>query len=111
LTTGFGLNVAKNLVEGFVNSGASVLQLSRTINENVETLGVWQEAVKRVGGTAEGFNATVAKLYDRINNAVVKGDPELFGVLGALGINPKSGDKIKVTTTLIKEMIAFENSH
>ena len=105
LTTGFGLTAAKNLVEGFVNSGASVLQLSRTINENVETLGVWQEAVKRVGGTAEGFNATVAKLYDRINNAVVKGDPELFGVLGALGINPKSGDKIKVTTALIKEMI------
>jgi hypothetical protein len=105
LTTGFGLTAAKNLVEGFVNSGANVLQLSRTINENVETLGVWQEAVKRVGGTAEGFNSTVAKLYDRINAATLNKDPDFLGVLNALGINIKSDGKIKTTTTLIKEMI------
>jgi hypothetical protein len=105
LTTGFGLNVAKNLIESFANTGANLQLLSQSINENVTTLGTWQQAVMRVGGTAEQFNGTIKGLYDRINNAIVHGDPNTTGILSILGISPTSNGKIKQTSVLLKEII------
>jgi hypothetical protein len=105
LTTGFGLNTAKNLIEGFANTGANLQLLSQSINENVSTLGTWQQAVMRVGGTAEGFNSTLKGLYDRINNAIVQGDPNTTGILSILGISPTANGKIKQTSVLLKEII------
>lgn len=104
-TTGFGLDMAKNLIEGFANTGANLQLLSQSIHENVSTLGTWQQAVIRVGGTAEGFNNTIKGLYDRINNAIVHGDPNTTGILSILGINPRANGQIKQTSVLLKEIL------
>lgn len=103
-TTGFGLNFAKNMVEGFANVGANLQFLSRDVKENVSTLAVWQEAFKRVGGTAESASAQIKSTYERVRAALYHGDPTFFGQLGRLGINPKDEQgNIKKTTDIMVE--------
>lgn len=99
-----GLNFAKNLVEGFAEAGAKLGFLSQTLHENVQTLNIWQEAVKRVGGTADQFSSTLQGLYDKLNNATLMKDPTTLGILNMLGVSPLQNGRRKDTIQLIEEI-------
>lgn len=59
-----------SLFSAFVSTTNYVQQLgdaSRALNVNVETLEAWGHAVQRTGGTAEGFQQSLASLAQHLN--------------------------------------------
>lgn len=92
---GFGLNFAKNLAESFIDVNAKLGFLSQTLHTNVRGLNLWQEAYKRAGGTAEGFNTTITGIFDKLNQAQLNQDPKTLGILNILGVSPIEDGKRK----------------
>ena len=63
----------KSGISQFVSQAQELGNLSRSVRENAEDLQAWGEAVKREGGTVEGFNSTVKKLSDDLMSIPLTG--------------------------------------
>lgn len=94
-TGGFVLNFAKNLAESFVEVNSKLGFLSQTLHTNAKGLALWEEAYKRVGGTAEGFSTTISGIFDKLNQAQLNQDPKTLGILNILGVSPMQDGKRK----------------
>lgn len=83
----------KSGISQFVAQAQELGNLSRSVRENAEDLQAWGEAVKREGGTAEGFNATVKKLSDDLMSIpLTGGNSPLLGGLTRLGVQFRNLD-------------------
>lgn len=83
----------KSGISQFVSQAQELGNLSRSVRENAEDLQAWGEAVKREGGTAEGFNSTVKKLSDDLMSIpLTGGNSPLLGGLSRLGVQFRNLD-------------------
>lgn len=105
LATGVIANFAKNLATNFADAGTKVYFLSKQLNESVTTIGTWQQAVKRMGGTAEGATNSIGNMFNQIQSARFTGGNQTTGLLNYLGVNPlKTSGEIKKTTDIMLEL-------
>lgn len=83
----------KSSIVQLTEQATAVGNLSRAVRENAEDLQAWGEAVKREGGTAEGFNSTVKKLSDDLMSIPLSGgNSPLLGGLARLGVQFRNLD-------------------
>lgn len=83
----------KSGISQFVSQAQELGNLSRSVRENAEDLQAWGEAVKREGGTVEGFNSTVKKLSDDLMSIpLTGGNSPLLGGLVRLGVQFRNLD-------------------
>lgn len=107
-----GLAVAamfvKSGISQFVSQAQDLGNLSRAVRENAEDLQVWGEAVKREGGTAEGFNSTVKKLSDDLMSIpLTGGNSPLLGGLVRLGVQFRNLDgSMRKPLSVLKDLSA-----
>lgn len=108
--------VAATLAAAFVKTGivqfteqaAALDRLSQSVRDNVEDLQAFGEAIKREGGSVEGFNGTVKKLNDEINAIPLTGgrSPLLMGLV-RLGVNFRNLDgSMKKPLDTLKDLSA-----
>lgn len=62
------IDFLKNAVESSVNLATKMDNLSYQTNISKESLNGWAEAVKRTGGTTEGFYSSVSSLSEKIRD-------------------------------------------
>lgn len=105
-----GLVVAAMFVKSgiaqFVSQAQELGNLSRSVRENAEDLQAWGEAVKREGGTVEGFNSTVKKLSDDLMSIpLTGGNSPLLGGLTRLGVQFRNLDgSMRKPLDLLKDL-------
>ena len=105
-----GLVVAAMFVKSgiaqFVSQAQELGNLGRSVRENAEDLQAWGEAVKREGGTVEGFNSTVKKLSDDLMSIpLTGGNPPLLGGLVRLGVQFRNLDgSVRKPLDLLKDL-------
>lgn len=107
-----GLVVAAMFVKSgitqFVSQAQELGNLSRSVRENAEDLQAWGEAVKREGGTVEGFNSTVKKLSDDLMSIpLTGGNSPLLGGLTRLGVQFRNLDgSMRKPLAVLKDLSA-----
>ncbi|MBS4773134.1 MAG: hypothetical protein KHX55_02525 [Proteobacteria bacterium] len=96
----------KSGISQFVAQAQELGNLSRSVRENTEDLQAWGEAVKREGGTAEGFNATVKKLSDDLMSIpLTGGNSPLLGGLTRLGVQFRNLDgSVRKPLAVLKDL-------
>lgn len=105
-----GLVVAAMFVKSgiaqFVSQAQELGNLGRSVRENAEDLQAWGEAVKREGGTVEGFNSTVKKLSDDLMSIpLTGGNSPLLGGLVRLGVQFRNLDgSMRKPLDLLKDL-------
>jgi len=85
----FSVDYLKNLITDTAKMGTKMSVLSKMTGEGVEKLQAFQQAVIRMGGSAEGFNGTITKLKDAIQDVAVTGGTGVGGLLAAVGISAR----------------------
>lgn len=101
----FAYTFGKNLVQNFADAGAKIGYMSSQLGESVENLGAWGEAIKRNGGTAEGFYDTITKLHNKMQDTQFGGDKDFAGKLGFMGISMyDKNNQVKKSTDLLLEL-------
>lgn len=98
----------KSGISQFVSQAQELGNLSRSVRENAEDLQAWGEAVKREGGTAEGFNTTVKKLSDDLMSIpLTGGNSPLLGGLVRLGVQFRNLDgSMRKPLAVLKDLSA-----
>lgn len=98
----------KSGISQFVSQAQELSNLSRAVRENAEDLQAWGEAVKREGGTAEGFNSTVKKLSDDLMSIpLTGGNSPLLGGLVRLGVQFRNLDgSVRKPLAVLKDLSA-----
>lgn len=96
----------KSGISQFVSQAQELGNLSRSVRENAEDLQAWGEAVKREGGTVEGFNSTVKKLSDDLMSIpLTGGNSPLLGGLVRLGVQFRNLDgSMRKPLDLLKDL-------
>jgi hypothetical protein len=85
-TAGRGI---KDFVRDLTQGDAAAGRFAHTVNMSVEDLGAWEEAAKRVGGTAQGMDATIDALTQGFMQFTVHGLSEMDPYLRRLGLSFK----------------------
>lgn len=98
----------KSGISQFVSQAQELGNLSRAVRENAEDLQAWGEAVKREGGTAEGFNSTVKRLSDDLMSIpLTGGNSPLLGGLTRLGVQFRNLDgSMRKPLAVLKDLSA-----
>lgn len=98
----------KSGISQFVAQAQELGNLSRAVRENAEDLQAWGEAVKREGGTAEGFNSTVKNLSDDLMSIpLTGGNSPLLGGLTRLGVQFRNLDgSMRKPLAVLKDLSA-----
>lgn len=65
--------------------------LSKALNVNIQDLSAWSDAVKKNGGTAEGFQATVRSMTNALAELKTKGISSVSPFFRMLGIETTDG--------------------
>lgn len=91
VTSIFGLDFARNMIDGFMSAGIHIEALSQLVRANVHTLGLWEEAIKRVGGTAQGFDASLTSFHAKMAAAAVHSDQATLNALNILQVGLWTG--------------------
>lgn len=74
-----------------VATGANLSRLSRNIGLSTDTLSRWGDAVRKNGGSAEGFQSTLQTISSAITDIKVKGDSSLIPFFQVLGVSLDDG--------------------
>jgi hypothetical protein len=95
----------KNLIEQSVILTTKLDNLAYTTRENVQSLSAWGEAVKRNGGTAEGFYTSISSLASKLRDIQTSfGSPGQL-VFARLGLNlRKANGEMKTSTELLGDI-------
>ena len=85
-----GMLAIKKVVEAFKNKALEldrINKFSQMVGESAVEVGVWEEAIKRSGGTGEEFRSTLAGLNEKLVDASMKGFNEVVPFFNQLGIS------------------------
>jgi hypothetical protein len=78
---------------------------SRSIGLNMVEVGAWSQAVIRAGGSAEGFQSSVASLTGQLTEFSLTGGGQIGETFARLGIQAfNSGGKIKTAFEVLPEL-------
>jgi hypothetical protein len=97
---------AKEFVQYITTLDASVLRMSRTMNESTETISAWQGVARRTGGTAESMAGSMSSLNDQVQNFLLTGDGgKMLQIFNALGVSLYDGNRnLKTTSQLFLDL-------
>lgn len=85
-----GLYAVQQTFSNYLNEADSLLKFSRAIGQNVEDIDAWGQAVKRSGGTAEGFQASLKTLTTQLSKMSTTGNSRAGKILESVGIDAGS---------------------
>lgn len=81
---------AKEFVQYITTLDASVVRMSRTLNESTETISAWQGVARRTGGSAETMAGAMQGLSDQVEKFKLTGDAgNMLQTFNALNISLK----------------------
>ena len=101
----FSVTFGKTLVEAFANGGAKLGYFSQQVGENAGKMDQWSTAVRKAGGTADGFFNTINGLHNKLVDMKIGGDMKTAGVFGLLGINTHNAqNELKKPTEILLEL-------
>jgi hypothetical protein len=85
-------------------------KLADSIDENVESIDAWGQAVKRSGGDVSGFEGSLVSLTEKLQDLKIKGENEMSPVLRMIGVDARNmAGQIKQPLPLLLELAsAFE---
>lgn len=99
------IDFLKNAVEGSIKLATKLDNLSYTTNISKEDLNAWGEAVKRNGGTVDGFYQSVSSVSEKIREMQTNFGSAGQLVFARLGINLKDANgQIKNAVQIIGEI-------
>ncbi len=103
--TGLAAGMASQAIET-----DEMFKFSQVLDEYVEKIDAWGQAVKRSGGTAEGFRGSLAGLNRQLTDISLTGGGDSAEVFARLGIDAlDSSGKIKKAFDILPELAtAFE---
>lgn len=95
----------KKAIEHTVALTTKLDNLAYVTNENVQNLNAWGEAVKRTGGTTEGFYSSISNLAQKIRDVQTNFGSAGQLVFARLGLNlQKSNGEMKTSTELLADI-------
>ena len=71
----------------YLSEADSLLKFSRAIGQNVEDIDAWGQAVKRSGGSAEGFQNSLKSLTVQLSKMSTTGNSRAGNILEGVGID------------------------
>ena len=96
--------VFKDVTEA-ANFGNKIGRFSRAIGENTATVAAWGSAVQMAGGTAAGFNGSLASLTNDFQNIALTGNSAALPFLARLGISVfKANGHIKNAIDILPQL-------
>lgn len=84
----FGGREIGQLVEHITSLDAATGRFSRTLGLSANETGVWQGAVRQVGGTVESANSALRSMNEELVRLNQTGQSSILPVLARLGVNP-----------------------
>jgi hypothetical protein len=102
---------AKDLTTSFASMGVALTNGSKDTGTSIGKLQDWEQAAKRVGGTAQGVQTSMANFYSKMNQARLKGDGGLMsGLLQHLGVSAtdKNGNLRKTNDIMLDLADSFK---
>ncbi len=95
----------KNAIKQTVELTTKLDNLAYVTNENVQSLNAWGEAVKRTGGTTEGFYSSISNLAQKLRDVQTNFGSAGQLVFARLGLNlQKSNGEMKTATELLGDI-------
>jgi len=92
-------------VTAAANFGNKIGRFSRAIGDNTATVAAWGSAVQMAGGTAEGFNSSIAGLTNDFQNIALTGNSAALPFLARLGISVfKANGHIKNAIDILPQL-------
>lgn len=92
----------KNAIQQTITLTTKLDNLAYATNENVQSLNAWGEAVKRTGGTTEGFYSSISNLAQKLRDVQTNFGSSGQLVFARLGLNlQKSNGQMKTATELL----------
>jgi methyl-accepting chemotaxis protein len=82
----FSLKSVVKSVRDYLSGSLELGTLSSDLNENIETVNAFGQAVARNGGSVEGFSQSLAGLTDKMRRARLEGDTSIYAPLARLGV-------------------------
>lgn len=86
------IDFLKNMVQGSIELATKLDNLSYITNVSKESLSAWGEAVKRNGGTTEGFYASITSLAEKIRDMQTSYGSAGQLVFARLGVNLRNAN-------------------
>jgi Phage tail lysozyme len=77
----------RDWVRDLTQGDAAAGRFARTVNLSVQDLGAWEEAAKRVGGSAEGMRSTMEALQQGFMQYRLTGQSDMIPYLRELGLS------------------------
>lgn len=95
----------KKAIEQTVALTTKLDNLAYVTNENVQSLNAWGEAVKRTGGSTEGFYSSISNLAQKLRDVQTNFGSAGQLVFARLGLNlQKSNGQMKTATELLADI-------
>lgn len=82
-----GLYAVQQTFTEYLSQADSLLKFSRAIGQNVEDIDAWGQAVKRSGGSAEGFQNSLKSLTVQLSKMSTTGKSRAGNILQSVGID------------------------
>lgn len=82
-----GANGLKDFISNTVNGQAELGYLSKNLGMSARELDAWGKTVKTVGGSAEGFQASLQNIASGIESFKLGEDSPVVGMFRAIGVN------------------------
>ena len=116
LAVGFaGMYALGKTFSSYLADADALGKFSDSINQNIEDVHAWQEAVKRSGGTAEGFQGSIKSLSAQLMKMSITGNSRQGKILEEMGISTTANGKARDTFEVLgdiaekmKDMSAME---
>lgn len=98
----FGL---KKLLDSFIYVNSNLNTLTNTLGEDYDTIQLWGEVIKTVGGDVDSFNSSLASINSSIEQFALTGNSNILPVLNRLGISfINSSGNLKKGTEILLEL-------
>jgi len=105
-----GIVAITSAITGMIATAGRIddlVKFSDSIGENVADVDAWGGAVTRAGGSAEGFQASIKSLNEKMVDASLKGANEITPFFNQLGVSiVDTNGKVKSTIDLLPELAA-----
>lgn len=84
----FGGREVGQMIEHITNLDAATGRFSRTLGLTANETGVWQGAIRQMGGSTESANAALRSMNEELVRLNQTGQSSILPVLARLGVNP-----------------------
>jgi hypothetical protein len=88
----FSVQGAIKTVNNYLSSSLDMGYAAQGMNENIETVNAFGEAVARNGGTIQGFQNSLSTLTDKMRKARLEGEAGIYTPLARLGVGGFNAD-------------------